>query len=41
MICVNRKADGESMTTRLESEGTPAKLLIGKLEQAERDKMID
>jgi superfamily II DNA/RNA helicase len=41
MIFVNRKADGESMTTRLESEGTPAKLLIGKLEQAERDKMID
>ena len=38
---VNRKADGASMTTRLESEGTPAKLRIGKLEAAVRDKMID
>ena len=41
MIFVNRKVDGQNLQSSLVAQGTQAKLLIGNIDQANRDKMID
>ena len=41
MVFVNRKKDGSNLQERLGAQGTQAKILIGKMDQADRDKVID